>query len=216
MVATVRQAALVHDVGEVGVPGKVLAKSAPLDQWEMEQVRLHPHYTERILLRVPALAPVATIAGDHHEWMNGEGYHRGLSGSQIPLGGRIVAVADAFQELLEGRPGRPGVDKERALNAMGEEVGPRLDPECFDALTQVTGAALSKGPVKREWPAGLTDREVEILRISATGLTKRQMAQRLIISEKTVGAHLEHIYSKVGCSSRATAVLFAMENGLLN
>ena len=68
---------------------------------------------------------------------------------------------------------------------------------------------------RRQWPAGLTDREVEVLRVSATGLTKRQMARRLTISEKTVGTHLEHIYSKVGCSSRAAAVLYAMEHGLL-
>lgn len=216
LATTVRHAALVHDVGEVGVPGRILAKEAPLDQWEVEQVRLHPHYTERILSRVPALQPVATIAGAHHEWMNGQGYHRGLSGSRIPLGARILAVADAFQELLEGRPGRAGVDEEEALNALSSEVGPRLDPECFEALSQVAGFAVPKETLKREWPAGLTDREVDVLRVAATGLTKRQMAQRLNISAKTVGTHLEHIYDKIGCSSRAAAVLFAMERGLLN
>ena len=214
LVTSVRHAALVHDIGEVGVPGRILGKEAPLEQWESEQVRLHPHYTERILARVPALLPVATIAGAHHEWMNGEGYHRGLSGSQIPLGARILAVADAFQELLEGRPGHPGLANEEALRAMGKEVGPRLDPECFEALSQLIGVAVPES-LKRQWPSGLTDREVEILRISATGLTKRQMAQHLIISEKTVGTHLEHIYNKIGCSSRAAAVLFAMEHGLL-
>ena len=215
LVSTVRRAALVHDVGEVGIPGKVLAKGAPFGQWEMEQVRLHPYYTERILSRVPALLPVATIAGAHHEWMNGKGYHRGASGSQIPLGARILAVADTFQELLEGRPGHPGLGTEEALKAMGEEVGPHLDPDCFEALSQVLGVAVPRESLRRQWPAGLTDREVEILRISATGLTKRQMAHHLTISEKTVGTHLEHIYDKVGCSSRAAAVLFAMEHGLL-
>ena len=216
LVRTVRHAALIHDIGEVGVPGKILAKEGPLEQWELEQVRLHPHYTERILSRVPALLPVATIAGAHHEWLNGQGYHRGLSGSNIPVGARILAVADAFQELFEGRPGHPGLEKEDALKTMSSEVGTRLDPKCFEALSRVTGVAVPRGSHRRQWPAGLTDREVEILRISATGLTKRQMAKRLVISEKTVGTHLEHIYSKVECSSRAAAVLFAMENGLLS
>ena len=215
LVATVRNAALVHDIGEVGVRGSILAKEGSLDQWEVEQVRLHPLYTERILSRVPALHPVAAIASAHHEWMNGEGYHRGLSGHQIPLGARILAVADAFQEVLEGRPGVAGVENEEALRAISGEAGSRLDPECFEALSQVIGVSFPKASLRREWPAGLTDREVEILRISATGLTKRQMAKQLTISEKTVGTHLEHIYSKVGCSSRAAAVLFAMEHGLI-
>ena len=216
LVSTVRQAALVHDVGEVGVPGRILSKQTPLDTWELEQLRLHPYYTERILSRVPALVPVATIAGAHHEWVNGQGYYRGLSGSQIPLGARILAVADVFQELSEGGPGHPGVESEEAMKAMTDEVGTHLDPECFEALSQVIGVAVPRETLRREWPAGLTDREVEVLRIAVTGLTKRQMAQRLTISEKTVGTHLEHIYSKIGCSSRAAAVLFAMENGLLS
>ena len=216
LVTNVRHAALVHDVSEVGVHGKILAKEEPLESWELEQVRLHPHYTERILSRVPALRPVATIAGAHHEWINGQGYHRGLSGSGIPLGARILAVADVFQELTEGRPGHPGLEKEEALKAMGKEVGTHLDPECFEALSQVTGVSVSRQTLKREWPAGLTKREVEVLRISATGLSKRQMGQHLTISEKTVGTHLEHIYAKIGCSSRAAAVLFAMENELLS
>ncbi len=214
-VSLVRRAALVHDIGEVGIPGRILVKEGALEEWEVEQVHLHPHYTERILSRVPALHSIATIAGAHHEWMNGQGYHRGLSGPQIPLGARILAVADAFQELLEGRPGHPGMEKEESLKAMRKEVGPHLDSECFEALSEVIGVTLSKESLRRQWPVGLTDREVEILRISATGLTKRQMAQHLTISEKTVGTHLEHIYGKIGCSSRAAAVLFAMEQGLL-
>ena len=215
LVVTVRHAALVHDVGDVAVQGRILAKEAPLAQWEIEQVCLHPHYTERILSRVPALIPVATIAGAHHEWMNGEGYHRGLAGSQIPLGARILALVDGFQELVEGRPGYGGLEKEEALRRMSAEVGTRFDHECFEALSGVVGVGVVIESSRRQWPAGLTDREVEVLRVSATGLTKRQMARRLTISEKTVGTHLEHIYSKVGCFSRAAAVLYAMEHGLL-
>lgn len=214
-VSIVRRAALVHDIGEVGIPGRILVKEGALEEWEVEQVRLHPHYTERILSRVPALRPVATIAGAQHEWVNGRGYHRGLSGSRIPVGARILALADAFQELVEGRPGHPGVDTDEALGTVSKETGSRFDPDCCEALSQVTGVTIPKESLRREWPAGLTDREVDVLRVAATGLTKRQMAQHLTISEKTVGTHLEHIYGKIGCSSRAAAVLFAMEQGLL-
>ncbi len=214
-VSMIRRAALVHDIGEVGIPGRILVKEGALEEWEVEQVRLHPHYTERILSRVPALLPVATIAGAHHEWVNGQGYHRGLSGSRIPVGARILALADAFQELVEGRPGHPGVDTDEALGTLSEETGSRFDPECCEALSQVTGVTIPKASLRREWPAGLTDREVDVLRVAATGLTKRRMARHLTISEKTVGTHLEHIYGKIGSSSRAAAVLFAMEQGLL-
>ena len=147
--------------------------------------------------------------------MNAQGYHRGLSGARIPVGARILALADAFQELVEGRQGQPRVDPDEALGTLSRETGSRFDPECCDALSQVTGVTIPKESLRREWPAGLTDREVDVLRVAATGLTKRQMARHLTISEKTVGTHLEHIYGKIGCSSRAAAVLFAMEQGLL-
>jgi HD-GYP domain-containing protein (c-di-GMP phosphodiesterase class II) len=81
----VRRAALLHDLGHVAVGSYILDKQTPLTEAERERQRLHPYYSERILATVPALRPLATLAGAHHEWMNGKGYYRGLSGKDIPL-----------------------------------------------------------------------------------------------------------------------------------
>jgi DNA-binding NarL/FixJ family response regulator len=182
----------------------------------MEKLRLHPYYTERILSRVPALAEIASIAGKHHERMDGSGYYRGLSGKELPVGACILAVADEFQERLQPYPAQYKPDPSDVLKAMQPDVGTLFSPECFEALAQELGTGSPKPPRRRQWPAGLTDREVEVLRVVATGASNRQIAQELVVSEKTVAHHLEHIYNKIGISSRAAAVFFAMEHDLIS
>ena len=151
----------------------------------------------------------------HHEWLNGQGYHKGLSQAQIPIAARVVAVADAYLELLQNGPGRPGAGADRALALMQQQVGTRFDQECFEALASEVRGAVPRALRREEWPSGLTAREVEVLRLVSQGLSRREVAKRLVVSEHTVRHHLENIYSKVGVSSRAGAVLFAVENGLL-
>jgi DNA-binding NarL/FixJ family response regulator len=153
--------------------------------------------------------------------MDGSGYYRGLSGSQIPLGARIIAVADHFDHLSHETPDHPALDPEEALRRMGEVAGRGLCPDACEALAQ---ELRSDGPVALpwrhrrpwEWPAGLTDREVEVLRLLTRGLSRRQMADQLYLSEHTVRHHLEHIYNKVGVSTRVAATLYAVEHDLLN
>ncbi len=221
-VATVRRAALMHDLGLVAVPSFTLHKPHDqLTQVEWEQLRLHPYHAERILSRVPALAPVVPLVAAHHERFDGRGYYRGLSGSQIPLGARIIAVADRFDELSHDTPDQPALDLEGALRRMSEEAGHALCPDAFEALVQALGEDGLATFTRRksqppEWPAGLTDREVEILRLLARGLRRREMAAQLYLSEHTVRHHLEHIYNKVGVSARVGATLFAMEHNLLH
>ena len=94
-------------------------------------------------------------------------------------------------------------------------IGPLFSPECFAALAEELGGTAPQRRLRREWPAGLTDREVEVLQHVAKGDTNRQIAQGLVISERTVAHHLEHIYDKIGISSRAAAVFFAMEHELI-
>jgi DNA-binding NarL/FixJ family response regulator len=94
-------------------------------------------------------------------------------------------------------------------------AGTLFSPECFAALAQELGVAAPKPRRRHEWPAGLTDREIEVLQQVAKGDTNRQIAQELVISERTVAHHLEHIYDKIGISSRAAAVFFAMEHELI-
>jgi HD-GYP domain-containing protein (c-di-GMP phosphodiesterase class II)/DNA-binding CsgD family transcriptional regulator len=220
-VATIRRAALMHDLGLVTVPSFTLHKPhEQLTPTEWERLRLHPYHGERILLRVPALAPVVPLVAAHHERLDGRGYYRGLIGSQIPMGARIIAVADRFDELSHDTPDQPALDPEGALQQMSEEVRHALCPDAFAALVQELRPVGSVPLIKRkspprEWPANLTDREVEILRLLAKGLSRRDMAERLVLSEHTVRHHLEHIYGKVGVSTRVGATLFAVEHDLL-
>jgi HD-GYP domain-containing protein (c-di-GMP phosphodiesterase class II) len=93
--AEVRAAGLLHDVGRVAVPNGIWDKPGALSASEWERVRLHPYYTERVLERSSALAPLALAAGSHHERLDGSGYHRGASAAQLGIGARLLAAADA-------------------------------------------------------------------------------------------------------------------------
>ncbi|MBI2855443.1 MAG: HD domain-containing protein [Chloroflexi bacterium] len=218
-VATIRLAGLVHDLGLVAVPSHTLGKPRErLNQTEWEAMRLHPYYSERILSKVSPWGGVASLVGAHHERMDGRGYYRGLSGTQIPIGARIIAVADHFDELTHDAPGHLALEPEAAANRMSREVAESLSPDAFHALMEELGGAFQRQYTRarrRDWPAGLTDREVEVLRLVAKGLSRRQIADLLFITEGTVRSHLEHIYGKLGVSTRAAATLFAMEHNLL-
>jgi HD-GYP domain-containing protein (c-di-GMP phosphodiesterase class II) len=214
-VNAIRRAALLHDLGLVAIAVNIIEKQAPLTQAEQEKLRLHPYYTERILSAVPFLRPLAPIAGAHHEWMNGTGYYRGLSGDAIPLGARILGVADTFQDLTEDYRGHPARTPEDAFKALQSEVGTHFAPECYEALSQVLGVGAAQTRRRREYPAGLTAREVQVLQLVAKGFTNKQIAKQLVLSEKTVGHHVEHIYNKIGVSTRAAAVFFALGHELI-
>jgi HD-GYP domain-containing protein (c-di-GMP phosphodiesterase class II) len=220
-VTTIRRAALMHDLGLVAVPSFSLHKPhSQLSQVEWERLRLHPYHAERILARVSVLAPVVPLIAAHHERLDGQGYFRGLSGAQIPLGARIIAVADRYDELTHDTPDQSAIDQEAALQRMSDEVGHALCPDAFRALAEglrISGSTALSRRTNRSpaWPAGLTDREIEIVRLLATGLSRPEMARHLGVSEHTVRHHLEHIYGKVGASTRVGATLFAIEHGLL-
>ncbi|HKS92015.1 MAG TPA: HD domain-containing phosphohydrolase [Tepidiformaceae bacterium] len=213
----IRRAALVHDLGLVAVPSFTLGRpESDLSTAEREQLRLHPYHGERVLARVPQLAPAAELVAAHHERLDGNGYYRGLKGTAIPLGARIIAVADAFDELTHDRPGVPAVSAPAALTRLEMQSRVAFDPDVVQALRACVDGTGSRPAVKRQaWPAGLTEREVEVLRLAARGLTRKQIGQELVITEVTVRHHLEHIYNKTNTSSRVAATMFAMENGLL-
>jgi HD-GYP domain-containing protein (c-di-GMP phosphodiesterase class II) len=218
-VITIHRAALAHDIGIAAVPSFVLNKPQnQLTAAEWEQVRLHPYHSERILSKVPALKAIVPIVAAHHERMDGQGYHRGLPGFQIPPEAQIIAVADRFDELSHDKPGQPALELDEAVRVMGKEAGSGLSANVFQALVEGLGG-VSKPSLPRvrrqEWPAGLTDREVEVLRLVAKGLSRRQAATALFVSEGTIRSHLEHIYSKSGISNRSAVTLFAIEHDLL-
>jgi DNA-binding NarL/FixJ family response regulator len=116
--------------------------------------------------------------------------------------------------MREPRPHRPERSPDEAAAELSAEVrAGRLDAEAVDAVLSAVGHRV---PRRREGPAGLTPREVEVLKLLAQGLSNKEIAARLVISPKTAGNHIEHIYSKIDASSRATASLFAMHHGLLH
>jgi len=212
-VRLLRRAGLVHDLGRLGVSNAIWDKRGPLGAGEWERVRLQPYLTERMLRQSRALAPMARIAVQHRERLDGSGYPQGLTGSAIPPLARILGAADAYQAMREPRPHRPALAAAEAAAALRADVKEgRYDAAAAEA---VLGAAGHRVARRREGPAGLTPREVEVLRLLARGLSNKEIAARLSITPKTVGNHAEHIYAKIDAPSRAAAGLFAMQHGLL-
>ena len=213
-VVVLRRAALVHDVGMHGVPASILDKPGPLTSTESERMRMHSYYTERTLARPPVLARIGAVASLASERLDGSGYHRGLSGSAIPVTGRILAAACAFQAMTEPRAYRPALTPKAAASELRIEV--RAGRLAADAVDAVLTAAGQQRPKRAAGPAGLTPREVEVLTLIARGASNKQVAAALGITPKTAGTHIERIYVKIGASTRSTAALFAMQNGLLD
>ena len=208
----VRRAALVHDLGRVAIGARTWQKAAPLTQGEWEQVRLHPYHTERVLSRSAFLSTLAPVAGAHHERLDGSGYHRGATGAELALPARLLAAADVYHAMTEPRPHRAPLAPEKAAEALAREAGAgRLDP---DAVAAVVEAAGQRAP-PLERPAGLTDREAEVVGLLARGLQTKEVARALGISAKTADHHVQNAYRKIGVSTRAAATLFAMEHGLV-
>jgi HD-GYP domain-containing protein (c-di-GMP phosphodiesterase class II) len=211
--AVVRRAALVHDLGRTGVPNGIWDKPGSLTRAEWERVRLHPYLTERVLSHSAALAPLAALAGAHHERLDGSGYHRGSPAAMLPPAARMLAAADAYQAMTEERPYRPAFTPGDAAGELAAEVDRgRLDANAVRCVLEAAGHGRGRRPA---WPAGLSEREVAVLRLIARGASYKDVAGRLSISPKTAEHHVAHIYAKIGVSSRAAAALFAMEHHLL-
>jgi HD-GYP domain-containing protein (c-di-GMP phosphodiesterase class II) len=212
-VTTLRRAGLVHDLGRLGVSNAIWDKRGPLGVGERERVRMHPYLTERMLQQAPSLAPLGAIAVQHRERLDGSGYPHGLAGGAIPMPARILGAVDAYQSMREPRPHRPAHSAESAAHELRAEArAGRLDGDVVEA---VLGAAGHRVARRREGPARLTVREVDVLRLVSRGLSSKEIGARLVISPKTVRNHIEHIYVKIGASNRASASLFAMQHGLL-
>ena len=207
-VRDLRRAALLHDIGRAAIPTGVWEKPGPLSIAEWEQVRLHAYHGERILLRAPALAPLAATAGMHHERTDGSGYHRGAAGAAVDAPARFLAAADAFHAMTEPRPHRPALTATSAATALAAMP---LDRDAVAAVLEAAGQPRPRPPA---WPGALTDREVEVLRLLAAGRSKREIASRLVLSPATVHTHTVHIYAKAGVSTRAALAMWAMEHDL--
>ena len=171
------------------------------------------YYTERVLSRVDKLSSLAPEAAAHHELINGDGYHRQLKGEQIPLGSRTLAVADTYAVISTGQDQPP--DPEGVLQKMRTMAGSKLDAMSFESLVASLGGVPARRTPKVQRPGNLSEREVEVLRELAKGLGNKQIGEALFISDKTVERHLDRIYDKLGVSTRTSAVVFGVQNGIV-
>jgi HD-GYP domain-containing protein (c-di-GMP phosphodiesterase class II) len=213
-VEALQRAGWLHDLGRIGVSNTIWDKPGSLSEAEWERVRLHPYYTERILARLKGIGQVGIIAAQHHERLDGSGYHRGLPATMLPMTARILAAADVYHALTEPRPHRAAQTTESAAAELRRQVrAGLLDDEAARAVLIAAGHRLRS--THRAWVAGLSDREIEVLRLVARGHSNRQMASLLSISAPTIHHHIQHIYAKIGVSTRAAATLYAMQHHLL-
>jgi len=213
-VRELRWGGLLHDLGRVGVGNDVWEHPGPLDEAQRERVRMYPYWGERALGRTEELAALGRAAAAHAERLDGSGYYRGLRGTELGQSARLLAAADVFVALSEPRPHRPALERAVAVDAMRAEVTEgRLDAEAAEAVLNAAG---ERTPGRRAagLPADLTPREAEVLRLLARGLTNKEIAARLEISPKTIGNHIERVYTKAGVRTRAAATLFAVEHGI--
>jgi response regulator RpfG family c-di-GMP phosphodiesterase len=211
---SLRQGAYVHDLGNVSVPQRVWMKNGPLNRPEQEAVRLHTYHTERILSASRSLQPLGALAGAHHERLDGSGYHRGLGAASLPLNARILAAAEVYQALIEGRSWRPAFSEADAAGMLVDHASKgALDRKAVDAILEASG----QRPARRRTagPAGLTEREVDVLRLMAAGRSNREIAHALHVTEGTVHTHAISIYAKTNVHSRAGIALFAVEHDLI-
>ena len=154
----VYRAGLLHDIGRVAVPAGIWERPGPLRAEEWELVRLHPYHTGRILARSPVLAPLGLIASRHHERIDRSGYPVGMGGPELDTAACLLAAADAFHALCEARPHRAALDPAAASRVLS---GLPLDR---DAVRAVLSAAGAPSPALPPLPAGLTERELDVLR----------------------------------------------------
>ena len=205
-------AALLHDLGRTAISSEIWNRPKPLSAADLERVRLHSYWTERILSRCSAMEPLAGIAGAHHERLDGNGYHCGTHAAEQPLASRILAAADLFAAVTEDRAHRPARTAEQAAElALAEAAAGRLDGVAVGAVVEAAGLPRPRTP----WPMDLTDREVQVLRLCARGMTNQEIAAQLVLSARTVQHHLAHIYDKTGRRTRSGVAVLAVEQGLI-
>lgn len=214
-IRAVRWAAYAHDLGELTVPVATWMRAGALTEREADAAHLHPYHGERALAAVGGDGKlVAALVQRHHEQLDGTGYHRNARGPDLSPAARILAAAEAFQTAREARPHRAAASDVMAAGKLRAAVKQgRLCPDAVEAVLSAAGQ-----PARRATPerlAGLTAREIEVLRLIAAGDTTKEAARKLDIATKTADNHIQSLYSKIGVTTRAGAALFALERGLV-
>ncbi len=217
-ITTLRRAALVHDFGTTGVPNSIWDKPGTLTRTEFDRVELHPMLTEQMLRRSAALAVLNPVASAHHEKCDGSGYHRRVRADAAEPGACVLTAADVYVGLTTERADRPPLSDAQAADELRRLMSQGvLEQRAGNAVLVAAGHGEPGAPAGRrmQHPGGLSRREVDVLRLAAKGITTREIAERLHISAKTADHHIQHIYNKIGVSTRAAAALWAMQNAVV-
>lgn len=212
--ADIEVAGYLHDLGRLAISNAIWEKPKPLTSAEWEQVRMHPYHSERILATSATLEALAPLAGMHHERLDGSGYHRGCNAREQSVAVRVLAAADVYQAMTQDRPHRARLTGEGAADELTRAArASTLDGDCVAAVLEAAGQDRPRTRDLR--PAGLSEREIEVLRLVAVGYSNPDIARKLVISRRTAEHHVQHIYAKLGVSSRPALALFAMEHDLV-
>lgn len=207
-----RLAGLVHDIGRVVVANGVWERRGPLSALDQDAIRGHAWWTERILEPCGLFDGLIDLVGVH-ERLDGSGYHRRVRAIALPPAARLLAVVDVYEALRADRPWRPAMSASRAAEVLGEEArAGRLDPDAVRVVLQDAGGARPR--LRPEHPAGLSDREVDLLALVARGRTNKEIAAQLHLAERTVKNHVARIFDRIGVRTRAAAALFAARHEL--
>ncbi|CUJ44672.1 Cyclic di-GMP phosphodiesterase response regulator RpfG [Achromobacter xylosoxidans] len=211
--ARLQAAALVHGIGRAALPNRLWNTAGKLtpDQWE--QVRLMPYWTARAARQIKGLSAAAELASYAYERLDGSGYFRGAAGAALDRPQRVLATAVTLQALLEDRPWRRALSLRDAARALRDEAAAgRYDADVAEAAIAAAGG---EPAAPRRAASPLSQRELEVLRQVSLGASNKEAARALDISPSTVRTHLESVFRKLECSTRAAATLKALTSGLL-
>ncbi|WP_375542214.1 HD domain-containing phosphohydrolase [Paraburkholderia sp. CNPSo 3274] len=208
-------AALIHGIGRAAVPNGIWNSPGRLSAAEWEKVRLVPYWTARAGKQTGTLAQAAELASYAYERLDGSGYFRGVGGQALSFEARVLSAAVAFVALGEKRPWRDALPAAEVAQRLRTEANEgRFDGEVVEALID-TGDAPPRGTRARQQAIRLSARETDVLRSISRGASNKEAARELDLSPSTVRTHVESVFRKLECSTRAAATLKASALGLL-
>jgi HD-GYP domain-containing protein (c-di-GMP phosphodiesterase class II) len=208
-------AGLIHGIGRAAVPNAIWNEPGQLSASAWEKVRLVPYWTSRAGKQTGTLKEAAELASYAYERLDETGYFRGSGGTTLPLAARILAASVALVALRVARPWRPALSLSDAAALLREQTAKgRFDPEVVDALLAPEGGP----PLRTHLPppkVRLSPRETDVLRLISRGASNKDAARELALSPSTVRTHVESLFRKLECSTRAAATLKASSMGVL-
>ena len=209
-----QRAGLIHAMGRAAVSNHVWQRPGRLTASDWERVRLMPYWTGRAASLIPGLKAEAELASHAYERLDGAGYYRNVGGPSLSPSHRVLSTAVALVALRSQRPWRPAHDAAAAASALrGEAASGRFDRDVTEAALAALDGATRRAPARAS--ATLSQRETEVLRRISVGESNKEVARALDLSPSTVRTHIESVFRKLECSTRAAATLKAFTLGLL-